>query len=462
MRHHKQNIFLLALSLPVLSAGCAAPPLEPMRRLNWVPQEISPEDLVGPGAEHRPTTGQQFPLDLLALLKLAGDKPLAIQVARAQAQAAEAEESHAFSRWLPTLQPRLSFYRHEGEIQDTAGAFLTVDKQNAFGGGTVDLSVDLAEAYYQNISAAQRKRAALLGVHAARHLNVGEAVRLYYDLFEARASEVIAQAEEEYAQQLVMVEEERVRQGKGLRANVLRAKAFLAASKGHSALIQAQVTTANSKLAALLLLPAAAQLTPVEKTVMPIRFPEGDMTLTQLIGRAFQNRPDLKQSEALTQAAATELRQAKWAWLFPELRLTAAYGGFGQNLGDTHDREDYFADAVWEWSFGRVAEARLADAQHREQLLKTEHLGRQIVAELHAAQATLVAARRSMVAAGQGIEAATAAHALVAEHHKEGDALLVEVLDAERAKTRAAITLIRAVGSHNKVQFELRRLTGGG
>lgn len=458
MRHDKQSILLFTVLLP---ASCAAPPLEPMASVSWVPEEISAEDLVAEGAGQQAEAGQRFPLDLRTLLKLAGDKTLAVQMARTQAQAAAAEESRAFSKWLPTLRPRLSFYRHEGEIQDTGGAFFGVDKQNAFGGGAVDLSLDLADAYYQNISTAQRKRAALLGVRAARHLNVGEAVRLYYDLFETRASYAIAQAEEQYAEQLVFVEEERYRQGKGLKANVLRAKAFLAASKGQRALIQAKVTGANSELVALLLLPAAAELAPVEEAVMLIRFPEGEMTLPQLIGRAFNNRPDLKQSAALTEAAATDLTQARWAWLFPELRLTAAYGGFGKNLADTKDREDYFADAVWEWSFGRIAEARLADAHHREQVLKTESLGRQIVADLHVARANLVAARRTMTAAGQGVEAATAARALVAEHHKEGDALLVEVLDAERAKTRAAINLVRAVGSHNKAQFELRRLTGG-
>ena len=142
MKHHKQSIFVLAL---LLTASCAAPPLQPMHRLSWIPEEITPEDLVGMGTGPA-DAGQQFPLDLQTLLKLAGDKPLEIQVARAQAQAAEAEESLAFSKWVPALKPRLSFYRHEGEIQNTRGTFLTVDKQNAFGGGAVDLSVDLAEA----------------------------------------------------------------------------------------------------------------------------------------------------------------------------------------------------------------------------------------------------------------------------------------------------------------------------
>ena len=156
MRHDKQSILLFTVLLP---ASCAAPPLEPMASVSWVPEEISVEDLVAEGAGQQAEAGQRFPLDLRTLLKLAGDKTLAVQMARTQAQAAAAEESRAFSKWLPTLRPRLSFYRHEGEIQDTGGAFFGVDKQNAFGGGAVDLSLDLADAYYQNISTAQRKRA---------------------------------------------------------------------------------------------------------------------------------------------------------------------------------------------------------------------------------------------------------------------------------------------------------------
>ena len=105
---------------------------------------------------------------------------------------------------------------------------------------------------------------------------------------------------------------------------------------------------------------------------------------------------------------------------------------------------------------------RIADARHREQSIRTKSLERDIVSQLHVARAQIIAARRTMEAARQAVEAATAAHALVAERHKQGDSLLVEVLDAERAKTRAAISLVRAVGSHNTAQFDLRRLTGGG
>lgn len=454
--------FALA-SLAVVGA-CSAPSIDPLPLGNWTPHREGTEEPESKPLS-RPTSlpadmVNMMPLELEGLIRLAGEKPLSIQVARARAQAAAAEKSVAFTKWLPELRPRARFYRNEGRLQNTLGKFLDVDKQRSFAGGALDPSVDLSEVFYQNLAATHRKNAAMLGILATQHLEVGKAVTLYYDLLESQSAyritvDLVAQAIE-----LVAVQEARLEQGKGLRARVLRAKAFHAEAIGRRVRAEALVKSTNARLCALLLLPPETDLVPADR-VEPITFPESKRSLVHLVEMAQRNRPDLQGAQSLIEAADTERRQARYSWLWPRLAAGTDYDWFGPVPARWSDRQEYYAEVQWRWSFGRIAQARVADARHREQELRAAQLKRSIIAQVQIAKADLTAAIQSMEAAGLEIEASAEAYRLVQQQAKEGSALLVEVLDAARAFTEANIKLVRAVNSHNKAQFALRRAVGG-
>ncbi len=71
-----------------------------------------------------------LPIDLPTALKLSGVQPLAIAVAGQQIQLAAAQLRQAQVAWLPALYVGTDYYRHDGQIQDTAGNVLDASRQS--------------------------------------------------------------------------------------------------------------------------------------------------------------------------------------------------------------------------------------------------------------------------------------------------------------------------------------------
>lgn len=442
------------LAFMIAVGGCAAPTAPPMEPINWLP--------TGGTFELPPVQpGNDYALDLPTVLKLAGTKPLAIELAVARAQEAAAEEDAAFSKWLPSLQPRLSFLRTEGRVQSTQGNFLDVEKQSSFAGGAVDLSIDLADAWYERLSAAQRRRSAELGIRSAQHINVGKAVELYYELVRHAASLQILERSIEHATKLVGVEEARASAGRGLNAHVLRASAHLALVEGQRASAVAGLEATSAQMTALLLLPDGVRLVAVEPEIAPIHFAEADLDLPDLLDLALSARPDLGQAEAIARAVEFDHDRAAWGWLLPDLTVGAGHGSIGTVPSELEDQELYYATVEWDWGFGGIANARAADARRIAARIDVQRMRREIRSDVQSVKARLTSATIRMAAAARGAEAARAAHTLVGAQHREGKALLIELLDAERANTEASINLVLAIGEHNRSQFELRQLIGG-
>jgi outer membrane protein TolC len=437
----------------VLAAACTAPRVESPAVGRWLPS--------GEVAAERPAaTGQTRPIELATILRLAGERALETRLAEARAAAAKAELDYATSTWLPTLSPRVTVVRHEGQLQSTEGVFFDVDKRNAFGGAGVDVQFNLAEAWYRSIAAEQRSNAARLGIQIAQHMNVGEAVRLYYDLLEATANLQISQRAVAQSRELVSVQVTSEAAGRALDADVLRAKAFLARARGRQASVEADVMEKTARLAGLLVLRNDTRLVPTETTVAPIEFAESALPLPVLLERAMSSRPEVAQARSRIAAAETDVDRENWAWLVPELRLGAEYGAFGRGSSSTHGREDYFADLSWRIGFGGFAKSRHADARFRSERTRMEIVVQDLRRDIQIAIGRVNSGKARMRAAREEILAATAALKLVKLRHEAGKVLLLEVLDAERGQIEASISLVRSICAQNRAQFELHRLLG--
>lgn len=449
------RFFCASMGIAML-VSCGGGEQPPLVHRDWLRDQVIP-------APEQPFAAEQqdFPLDLVTLLDYAGTKPLAIALAQAQAEAADAAETEAYSRWLPTLSPRLGFFRHQGEIQSTQGQFLDVDKQNSFAGSGVDVSVNFAEAWFASEAAGQRARAGRIGVETAQHVNVGRAVFLYYQLLQEQAALQITTQAVEYARELLRVTQARAQQGRELQAEVLRSQAFLAQVEGREAEVRAMVEEASARLAALLFLPDNFRLASAQQRVVPIRFPEAELPVDTLVQRALQARPDLRQARALRAAAEADHDEAAWGWMVPDLHAGALFGGFGDTPGDLRGQEQYFLGVQWNLGLGALARTRIADAHRREAALQVTSLEQDIRAEIQIAKAMVNSARIRVAAGQREVEAAGAALGLVTASHRAGRSLLLEVLDAQRAATEARIHLVRAISAQNWAQLELRRMVGG-
>jgi len=442
---------LLLLVIPLTACAGSREPYP--ERLDWLAGAAVPAP--------RTEEGVSIPLDLVSLLELAGSRPLAVETARARADAAQARADEASYQWLPSVNPRFRFNHFDGFDMRTDGSFIDVRKQNAYAGAGIEFRLDPGSAVFETAAEAQRARAARLGIRLELHLQTDRAIALWYDLIQAEVSLQVAAETKAHAEGLVEVQEARARVGASLEADVLRARAFAASVDGQVARFEALARAHAAELRALLLLPDDWQLMAIDDALAPIEFPEADLGLPQLLERALAHRPDLQQADALAAAADADLNYADYVWLIPELSAGAAYGGFGFNPSEFEDQAVYFVGIEWDWSFGVLARQQERAAQSRIAHLSAAQLRNRIRSQLAGARARLDSARARIVAARREVEASQAAVKLVEAHHSSGDALIVELLAAQRAHAEARINLVRAICNHNRTQFELRRLAGG-
>jgi outer membrane protein TolC len=145
----------------------------------------------------------------------------------------------------------------------------------------------------------------------------------------------------------------------------------------------------------------------------------------------------------------------------PELLLDAGYNDFGQGYKALSQQESVSASLAWDLSPSLFAQSDLLIAE----LLKAEHgadaAHRRVSAELVRAQIATLSADDLLETTHRRVEAAKAAVALESIRHEAGDALLIELLDAEVSLRRAETAKAAAICSHNRAQHLLRQALGG-
>jgi outer membrane protein TolC len=227
----------------------------------------------------------------------------------------------------------------------------------------------------------------------------------------------------------------------------------------------------SARLARLLLLKPTVDLKPADPTIVPISLVPPDSGLDDLVAVAVQNRPELREGQALVGAARERWRQAQVAPLLPRLEVSYTSGLFG---GGTHDelnhyggRGDGTAAAVWELhnlGAGDVARARVGRTQFEEANLHATEI-QAAIGEDVAAAAKLVRARRASLDSAQ--EAVTqaletwrrlreAAFGMVGSgpgRQRQYDPL--EPLIAERDLDQARTRYLAEVIGYNQAQFRL-------
>src|SRR5262249_31262392 len=68
-----------------------------------------------------PVVFPTLPISLPAALRLAGVRPLDIQLAQQRLEVAAAQLARAELLWLPSIYLGADYFRHDGQIQDVAG-----------------------------------------------------------------------------------------------------------------------------------------------------------------------------------------------------------------------------------------------------------------------------------------------------------------------------------------------------
>ncbi len=311
------------------------------------------------------TPESDHPLDMsTALALVAGQNP---QVAYAQSRIREAYANLQAANvlWLPTIQTGVSYHRNEGNLQDSSGAILDVNRSSlqaglgagAVGAGTTTQPGIVAQFYL--VDAIFQPRIAERNVWAQQHASDAvlndqllEAALAYQELLRAYQLQAVADETVAGSEKLVQLTGDFAKAGQGTQADADRSSAELALRRNDAVRSEEAVAVASARLAQVISINGAANIRPVENAVTPIDLIPLDGAPQDSVATALANRPELKESRDLVALACERLRREKYAPLVPSMLLGASYGGFGGGTGDTiadfNDRTDFDAVAVWQ------------------------------------------------------------------------------------------------------------------
>ena len=417
-----------------------------------------------PGAQGAPSVVEstQHAIDLAAVLQLAGSNSIDVALARSQAMEAAhvAEEQKAMA--LPFLTPRLGFFRHENRAQSSRGVLFDVDRQNASAGAGVDIVLQPSEAIYRSLAASRRANAAAATYRANVDATLVRAARTYFRLASSFASQGIADDDLRAAQELLRIESVRKEAGAGLAASVARARSLVAEAEGRVQAAIGAVAAYSADLVALLNLPSSTQLLPrVADAVVLIDLIDASQPTESLLELAYQQNPELRAAKNLTAAAGSDADLTRWGWLLPELRAGAMFDEFGSRFNALQDREEYYVGVQWRLDFGMAARHSANVERQHQAALQVVGGPNRVAAAIVRLCSQIKAAAARVEAGAREVEAATETLALVQARQREGVDLLLHVLDAQAALSRARSRLVVAVSDHNIAQYSLLRAVGG-
>ena len=215
--------------------------------------------------------GEWEPVDLPVVLQLAGEKSIAVEIARRAVEEAAAQEGVASAQFLGRFFVGTSFAQHSGGIQDVAGNVFDTNKINYRLYLRPSLQLNPARAVFETLQAKQIGQASRFGLERVQNDTLLAAVEGFYELGRAAEQHRVAAASLERAVELVRVTEKGQAGGVRTPADTARAKA-LAARK--ELLVQdaaARFQQASVRLADILRLPPDVTLYPADMAAVRTR-----------------------------------------------------------------------------------------------------------------------------------------------------------------------------------------------
>lgn len=406
-------------------------------------------------------------LDLATALRLAGAQNLDVKLAGERLREAQANYEQARMKYFPSVAPGVGFKRHEGRTQNVEGEIIDASKQSAQLGVSLSANLDLGEARYQSLAAKQLVNAATESIEVRKQDAAFAAADAYFDLLRAQgamgAARDAVRISEDYAAQVGRA----VSAGLAFKGDTARAEVQV--QKNKLLLRQAEELRdlAAARLAHTLRLPAYTQLAATDAELVPVSLAETNAALDEMISRAIETRPELRELAARRAAAVEGARGEKDGRKIPEISASAFAGGLsggtGGNLDDFGASSDLAIGLSWRFGPGGFFDkGSLAAAESRERstAIAQDKSRDDIVREVVEARARARSLADQIETAKRGLAAAEKAHEFSIQRREFGIGAVMEAVQSEQELTRARLDLLSLIAEHNKAQFALRRATG--
>ncbi len=414
-----------------------------------------------------------YQIDLPTALRLASVQNYKIAIAREKIAEASAQLDESKVLLLPALTVGASYNRHDGQIQETNGNVLDINRSaryaglgaGAVGAGTiqypgVSLTIDLADAFFEPLAARQNLLAAKAGAAAVTNQVLLDVCISYYELVQAKAALAIAEEAYQNASYLAELTQTFARTGEGLDSDAERAAVEQLLRKRNLQKAREAFGIQSIRLVEMLHLDSKVQLDPVDTNVRPIHIVPADRPLNDLIDTAMLNHPALKQQQALVDHAFERFRQTKNGPLIPNIALGFSEGNFDGKSGGSGGRSDFDAMVYWRLYFGDEASARRQHSRYQQARLERLAAVDHIASEVAQAYTHIESLERQVIPSASAVERASRSLQLNRERIYEKQGLPIEVLQAIQSLETTRRLYLDTVIDYNQAQFSLYTALG--
>jgi outer membrane protein TolC len=501
-RKNRRPYLALALSVGAglcgLAAGLATPPQgetpsaaaarlgEPVA--NDASSRVAQEQFLAALLE----TGVQ-PIELGSALRLAGINNPQILIARQRVVEAMALRQFAAAQILPSLHAGGSYDDHAGNLQQSSGNILTVDRNsvylgagaNAVAAGTVSIpgvvwNLNVSDALFSALITRQQVEVRRFASRAVENEMLRRVAVGYTDLLRAEGQYAVARRFVEESREVERTTRIFAEAGAGRDADLDRARTERNEVEAQVVAAEAQILLASDRLTELLTLPPTTRLRILDEKVVPSPVVPEPIPLPELLSIAVLNRPELQEKRAAIRQAILALDSAKVLPFSPFVFIGMSYGGQGggSNLVNENPatpgaspfarnepRFDNFkermdVDAVVFWALenlavGNVARIRVARSQLGvAQLQFVEQLNR-VRAEVANAYARIHARYAQIGTGEEAVRNAMQVFNADILAVRGGAGRPIELLESLRLLNRSRLAYLNAIVDYNQAQLEM-------
>lgn len=408
-----------------------------------------------------------LPIDLPAALRLAHERNLDIAIYLEQIEAASARVAQARSLAVPDIRAGATYDRHSGNIQETSGNVVDVDRVSRFTGIGLGVGVDIADAVFAPLVARQNRDAVTAAAAANRHVVLLEVATTYLGLLRAREEAAVVEGALARAADLASLTANYAEAGQGLLADAEMAAVQPLLWEQRRLVAAERQVLAAAELVRLLHLEAGVGVEPIETAIPMVGLFSGDEDVEQLVARAQVDRPESEQIDLLIAAAEDELNAQRYRLFIPSVVLGYNIGEFGgapgSSIANTDDRDDLMLSLYFEidgFGFGQRARADERRAELRRANLRREKLHDDIAAEVREEHARVRSLSRQLEFAVSAVERAGAAYRLNRERIFDQQGLPLEALQAMQTLATAELALLDTRVGYALAQIRLHTILG--
>ena len=323
------------------------------------------------------------PIDLTTALELANVQNPEFNVARTRILEAAAMRQLAAAYFLPSINPGLNYDSHTGNLQQSSGNILSVNRSafyvgagsNAIAAGSVNIpgvyyNINPGAGYFAYLASRQTVRQREFESIAVRNQMFLQVTWAYSELLRAEGRRATQTQARDEARIIARLTADFFEKGLGRAADANRAATQLARREADIQAAEAEILVASANLCRLLNLDPSIRLHPTDAVVVPQPLVPDPMPVSELIAVGMLNRPELAAQQAAIQAALMSLDGARILPFSPNTLVGFSGGAFGggSNLvrpifGGLGGRTDLDAIVFWtiqNLGVGNIALIRMA------------------------------------------------------------------------------------------------------